>query len=217
VGSIADLTAFSLHPVKHITTGEGGIVTTDDPEAAARMRMFRNHGITADHRAREAQGSWFYEIADLGYNYRLTDFQCALGISQLTRLPRWIARRREIAGRYDDAFADLSAMNSLSVREGVYHAYHLYVIRLDLALLRVGRAELFSALRAAGIGVNVHYIPVHLHPYYRARFGTTPGLCPNAEAAYERILSLPLYHGMSDRDVGEVIAVVRKVVRASRK
>jgi perosamine synthetase len=108
-------------------------------------------------------------------------------------------------------------MNSLSVREGVYHAYHLYVIRLDLALLRVGRAELFSALRAAGIGVNVHYIPVHLHPYYRARFGTTPGLCPNAEAAYERILSLPLYHGMSDRDVGEVIAVVRKVVRASRK
>jgi len=217
VGTLARLSAFSLHPVKHITTGEGGMVTTNDPDLAGRMKIFRNHGITADHRVREAQGSWFYEMKDLGYNYRLTDFQCALGISQMAKLPRWIARRREIAGRYDDAFADLSAMNPLSVREGVYHAYHLYVIRLDLASLRVGRAELFSALRAAGIGVNVHYIPVHLHPYYRERFGTAPGLCPNAEAAYERILSLPLYPGMRDRDVGEVIAAVRKVVKASRK
>jgi perosamine synthetase len=217
VGSIADLTTFSLHPVKHITTGEGGVVTTDDPEAAARMRRFRNHGITADHRARETQGSWFYEMTDLGYNYRLTDFQCALGISQLTKLPRWIARRREIAERYDDAFAGLPEVDPLEVRKGVFHAYHLYVIRLDLAALRVGRAELFSALRAAGIGVNVHYIPVHLHPYYRERFGTAPGFCSNAEAAYERILSLPLYPGMSDRDVGEVIAAVRKVVKVNRK
>ena len=217
VGSLADLSTFSFHPVKHITTGEGGMVTTDASDLARRMRVFRNHGITTDHRQREQQGSWFYEMVDLGYNYRLTDIQCALGMSQLRKLPGWVARRQAIARRYDAAFAEISAVKRLGVRVDVSHAYHLYVIRLDLSQLRVTRAKVFAALRAEGIGVNVHYIPVHLHPFYRRRFGTGPGLCPVAEAAYERIISLPIFPRMSDDDVDDVVAAVHKVVEAYRR
>lgn len=211
VGSLADLNIFSFHPVKHITTGEGGMITTDDPALARRMRVFRNHGITSDHRQREQQGSWFYEMVDLGYNYRLTDFQCALGMSQLRKLPGWVARRQEIARRYDAAFAEMPAVEPLRVRADVSHAYHLYVIRLDVTPLRATRAEVFAALRAEGIGVNVHYIPVHLHPFYRQRFSTRPGDCPVAEAVYERLLSLPIFPSMSNRDIEDVIAAVFKV------
>ena len=214
VGSVADLSTFSFHPVKHITTGEGGMITTDDPELAKRMRMFRNHGITTDHRQREALGSWFYEMVDLGYNYRLTDFQCALGIRQLRKLPEWLERRREIARCYDEAFAELSAVSPLRVEKDVVHAYHLYVVRLDLEQLQADRADIFTGLRSEGIGVNVHYIPVHLHPFYRKRFGTGPGLCPEAEAAYEQIISLPIYSNMSDASVDEVIKAVHKVLSA---
>jgi perosamine synthetase len=211
---VADLSTFSFHPVKHITTGEGGMITTDDPELAKRMRMFRNHGITTDHRQREALGSWFYEMVDLGYNYRLTDFQCALGIRQLRKLPEWLERRREIARCYDEASAELSAVIPLPVEKDVVHAYHLYVIRLDLEQLQADRADIFTGLRSEGIGVNVHYIPVHLHPFYRKRFGTGPGLCPEAEAAYEQIISLPIYPSMKDASVDEVIKVVRKILAA---
>jgi perosamine synthetase len=214
VGSVADLSTFSFHPVKHITTGEGGMITTDDPELAKRMRMFRNHGITTDHRQREALGSWFYEMVDLGYNYRLTDFQCALGIRQLRKLPEWLERRREIARCYDEAFAELSAVSPLRVEKDVVHAYHLYVVRLDLKQLQADRADIFTGLRSEGIGVNVHYIPVHLHPFYRKRFGTGPGLCPEAEAAYEQIISLPIYSNMSDASVDEVIKAVHKILSA---
>lgn len=214
VGSLADLSVFSFHPVKHITTGEGGMITTDDPALAERMRVFRNHGITSDHRQREQQGSWFYEMVDLGYNYRLTDVQCVLGMSQLRKLPGWLARRREIARQYDAAFAGMPAVEPLAVRPGVVHAYHLYMIRLDLARLQPTRAEVFAALRAEGIGVNVHYVPVHLHPFYRERFGTRPGLCPVAEAAYEELVTLPVFPGMGDADVADVTAAVAKVVEA---
>ena len=214
VGSVADLSTFSFHPVKHITTGEGGMITTDDLELAKRMRMFRNHGITTDHRQREALGSWFYEMVDLGYNYRLTDFQCALGIRQLRKLPEWLERRREIARCYDEAFAELSAVSPLRVEKDVVHAYHLYVVRLDLKQLQADRADIFAGLRSEGIGVNVHYIPVHLHPFYRKRFGTGSGLCPEAEAAYEQIISLPIYSNMSDASVDEVIKAVHKVLSA---
>jgi perosamine synthetase len=213
VGSLAKLNTFSFHPVKHITTGEGGMITTNNPELAKRMRVFRNHGITTDHRQREALGSWFYEMIDLGYNYRITDFQCALGLSQLKKLPGWVTRRQEIARRYDTSFADVSEIELLGVREELIHAYHLYVIRLNLEKLRADRADLFAALRSAGIGVNVHYIPVHLHPFYRKRFDTGPGMCPVAEAAYERLLSLPLFHGMTDDDVDTVIQSVSNVIR----
>ena len=174
IGGLTDLTAFSFHPAKHITTGEGGMITTDDPELAARMRGFRNHGITADLQQRARQGTWYYEMADLGYNYRLTDFQCALGRSQLRQLPGWVERRREIAGAYDAAFAGMPAVRPLTVRPDVYHAYHLYVIRLDLKRLSVSRDNIFRALRAEGIGVNVHYLPVPLHPFYRETFATSP-------------------------------------------
>ena len=212
VGSLATLNTFSLHPVKHITTGEGGMITTNDIELAKRMRSFRNHGITSDHHQRETQNPWFYEMTELGYNYRLTDFQSALGLSQLRKLPEWVARRQQIARRYDEAFADIPAVEPLGVRPNVSHAYHLYVIRLDLEHLETSRALVFEALRAEGIGVNVHYIPVHLHPFYRARFGTGPGMCPVAEAAYERIISLPIFPRMTDDDVRDVITAVRKVL-----
>lgn len=214
VGSLADLSTFSFHPVKHITTGEGGMITTDDPEMAGRMRIFRNHGITSDHHQREKQGSWFYEMVDLGYNYRLTDIQCALGMAQLHKLQDWVARRREIARRYDMAFAEIPAVQPLVIREGVLHAYHLYVIRLDISQLQATRADLFAALRAEGIGVNVHYVPVHLHPFYRERFATGPGLCPVAEAAYEEIISLPIFPQMSDEDIVDVVTAIGKVVNA---
>ena len=212
VGSLAQLNAFSFHPVKHITTGEGGMITTDDSELALRMRTFRNHGITTDHRQREVQGSWFYEMLDLGYNYRLSDLHCALGISQLRKLPEWLKRRRTIARLYDEAFAELSAVSPLPVGKHVDHAYHLYVVRLNLEQLRADRANIFAALRAEGIGTNVHYIPVHLHPFYRRRFGTSLGLCPNAEAAYEQIISLPMHAGMTAEDVETVCATFRRVL-----
>lgn len=210
-GTLADLNAFSFHPVKHITTGEGGMVTTGDPVFADRMHSFRNHGFTTDHRQREERGTWYYEMVHLGYNYRITDMQCALGLSQLTKLPRWLARRREIAARYDGAFAGLRGVEPLDVKAGVVHAYHLYVVRLDPGEIGAGRREVFEAMRGRGIGVNVHYIPVHLHPFYRERFATGPGLCPVAEEAYERIISLPMHAGLSDGDVGEVIAALTAV------
>jgi perosamine synthetase len=214
VGCLADLSTFSFHPVKHVTTGEGGMITTDDAALARRMRVFRNHGITTDHRQREQQGSWFYEMVDLGYNYRLTDLQCALGMSQLRKLSASVVRRQAIARQYDAAFAEIPAVEPLGVRPDVSHAYHLYVIRLDLDRLQVDRAHVFAALVAEGIGVNVHYIPVHLHPFYRARFDTGPGLCPVAEAAYERIITLPMFPRMTDDDVGDVIMAVSKVTKA---
>ena len=212
VGSLADLSTFSFHPVKHITTGEGGMITTDDPGVAGRMRLFRNHGITTDYRQRQREGTWFYEMVDLGYNYRITDIQCALGISQLAKLPGWIARRQGIARRYDAAFADLPSVRPLHRREDVSHAYHLYVIRIDVDGCTLGRAGVFERLREEGIGVNVHYVPVHLHPYYRRRFGCKPGDCPVAESVYEQLISLPIFPAMSDEDVEDVIAAVYRVV-----
>jgi len=148
-------------------------------------------------------------MVDAGYNYRLTDIQCALGITQLRKLDASIARRRKIAAAYDAAFRGMSAIRPLQVHNDVEHAYHLYVVQFETERFEAGRAEIFAALRAEGIGVNVHYIPVHLHPYYRLR--TQPGLCPVAEAAYERIVSLPMFPAMTDRDVEDVIEAVEKV------
>jgi perosamine synthetase len=211
VGTLADLTVFSFHPVKHVTTGEGGMVVTNDPDLDAKLRLFRNHGISTDYRQREERGSWFYEMVELGYNYRITDIQCALGVSQMRKLPRFLDRRRRIAARYEQAFAEIGGVQPLALRPDALHAYHLYVVRLAPEL---DRAEVFSKLRAANLGVNVHYIPVHLHPYYRERLGTKPGLCPVAEAAYERIISLPLHQGMSEADAQRVIEEVGRAVGA---
>jgi perosamine synthetase len=208
VGTLADLTVFSFHPVKHITTGEGGMVVTDNPQYHRKMTMFRNHGITTDYRQRDEKGSWFYEMVDLGYNYRITDFQCALGMSQLKKLPGWIKRRQEIASRYDKAFSNLEPVEPLAVASNVSHVYHLYVVKLR----DIERDKVFSSLRAAGVGVNVHYIPVHLHPFYRERFGAREGMCPVAETVYEQILSLPMFPALTNEDVDIVISAVREVV-----
>ncbi len=213
VGSLAHLNVFSLHPVKAVTAGEGGVVTTDDPSMADRMRRFRNHGISLTARERDVRDTWIYEVAELGFNYRITDIQCALGLSQLGKLERWTERRRRIARRYDEAFRDLPQARPLTVRPWVQPAYHLYVLLLNPDALNTDRRDVFLRLRARGIGVNVHYIPVHLHPYYRERFGTGPGLCPVAEAAYERLLTLPLFPAMSDHDVDRVIDQVTDVLR----
>ena len=214
VGSLADLNVFSLHPVKALTTGEGGIVTTASFSTAHRLRRFRNHGITSDHFQREQLGSWLYEMVELGFNYRLSDIQCALGLSQLGKLAQWVERRRAIARRYDDALAQLPGVAPLGLSPDVEHGYHLYVVELDQRELAADRALIFAALRAEGIGVNVHYLPVHLHPFYRNSFGTGAGMCPEAEAAYQRILSLPIFPAMNDDDVSDVIEAMGKVIGA---
>jgi perosamine synthetase len=208
VGSLAELSTFSLHPVKPITSAEGGVITTDDRALASRMRVFRNHGITSDHRQREHEGSWFYQMTELGYNYRLSDLQCALGRSQLRKLPAWTARRRQIAARYDAALIGQPGIEPLAVRPDAGHAYHLYVVRIGSRQGYPDRATVFRELRRRGISANVHYVPVHLHPYYRDRLQTAPGLCPVAEAAYEEVLSLPLFPAMTDQDADDVLTAL---------
>lgn len=210
VGSIARLTCFSFHPVKHLTTAEGGMVTTDDPELAERLRRFRNHGIESGARERQAIGEWRYEMTALGYNYRLSDIACALGLSQLPRLEANVARRREIAAVYGRALAGLPGLELPSVHADVEPSWHLYPVRVR-ATDETLRPRVFRALRAEGLGVNVHYMPVHLHPYYRARFGSREGDHPIAEEAYAQLISLPMFHGMTDRDVEDVVAAVTKV------
>ncbi len=211
-GSLADMTVFSFHPVKHLTTGEGGMVTTDSPAFAETLRRFRNHGISSDARERQTSGQWHYEMVLLGFNYRLTDIACALGLPQLKKLEANLARRRQIAARYTTELRDVRGVLLPQVRDDVNPAWHLFPIRLELSRLSASRGEMFEALRAENIGVNVHYIPVHRHPYYRERFGYKGGEYPVAEAAYERLISLPMFHGMTDGDVEDVIRAVDKVL-----
>ena len=212
VGSMADMTVFSFHPVKHMTTGEGGMVTTNHADYAETLRRFRNHGISSDARQRQSTGQWHYEMVLLGFNYRLTDLACALGLSQLKKLDTGLARRREIASKYAEALRTLPGIALPAVRQNVLPAWHLFPIRLDLAKLLADRGQIFRALRGENIGVNVHYIPVHQHPYYRERFGYHPGDYAVADNAYERLISLPMFHGMTDGDVSDVITAVERVV-----
>lgn len=208
-GTIAQASVFSFHPVKHITTGEGGMILTDDPGLEKKMRSFRNHGIDMDASARSAHCTWIYEIRELGYNYRITDLQCALGLSQLKKLEMFLQKRRALAGKYDSIFQNNSEMSPLAVKEGVEHAYHLYVVKVPAAK----RKNIFEFMREEGIGVNVHYIPVHFHPYYRKNFNTAEGLCPVAEAAYEQLLSLPLHPAMDEEDVDHVAAKLSEALK----
>lgn len=212
-GSIAHMTVFSFHPVKHLATGEGGMVTTADSVLAESLRRFRSHGISSDARQRQASGQWHYEMVDLGFNYRLTDVASALGFSQLKKLDANLARRREIAKSYNEALSKIPELTIPAIREEANPAWHLYPIRLNLGKLATNRAEIFRALRAENIGINVHYIPVHLHPYYRKNFGYQGGEYAIAEDAYKRLISLPMFHGMTDRDVEDVLAAVEKVLR----
>jgi UDP-4-amino-4,6-dideoxy-N-acetyl-beta-L-altrosamine transaminase len=190
VGTLADISVFSFHPVKHITTGEGGMCITGDAALAQKMRVFRNHGITTTASQREKAGGWFYEMTGLGFNYRITDIQCALGSSQMKKLSDWIGKRNELARAYDTAFAGTDVV-PLVVRGDSLHAYHLYVVRLP------NRDAAFKRLREKGIGANVHYIPVHIHPYYREKLGMREGMFPVAEKAYSAILTLPLWPEMN--------------------
>lgn len=208
IGSIAHLSTFSLHPVKHMTSGEGGVVTSNDRLLADRVRMLRNHGITSDHRQREQQGTWRYDMVELGYNYRLPDIQCALALSQLRKMPGWLERRRAIAKRYQESLRGPESSLRLPVEPADRrHAWHLYAVRLAGPDPAPARQRLFNELRAAGIGANVHYEPVYLHPYYAA-LGYKPGLCPVSELAYQGLLSLPMWHGMSDAQQDRVVAAI---------
>lgn len=212
-GRHADVTVFSFHPVKIVTTGEGGAALTADPGLAARMRLLRTHGVTRDPALVEGalDGPWSYAQVDLGLNYRMTDLQAALGRSQMGRLDVFLARRRALAARYDGLLAGLPLTIPWQDPDGL-SAYHLYPVRLDVERFRGGRLAAYEALRARGIGVQVHYIPVHTQPYYRA-LGSAPGDCPVAEGYYAGALSLPLYAGLSDADQDRVVEAVDAVCR----
>lgn len=208
VGSLADLSVFSFHPVKPITTCEGGMVVTNHTDLAERMRRFRNHGIATSHRERAERGVWRYEMIELGYNYRLSDVQCALGISQLTKLTEWLECRRAVARRYDQRLENLVDVSPISTSPRVEHAFHLYVVRVGGESGRPNRDTVFDRLRRYGIGANVHYVPVHLHPYYQTRLGTRAGLCPVAEAAFEQVLSLPIFPGLTNEEIDGVVELL---------
>lgn len=209
IGSLSDMTVFSFHPVKHITTGEGGMILTNNKEFYEKLKIFRHHGIVGD---KSNKGSWYYEIYKPGHNFRITDFQCALGISQLRKLDHFVDRRREIAAKYNKAFAQMEELITPMEGGGVKAAYHIYVIQLRTELLKVGRKEVFEALRAENIGVNVHYMPLHLHPFYQREFGYKKGDYPKAERYYERAITLPIFPKMSDEDVEDVIEALEKVL-----
>lgn len=218
VGSLADMTMFSFHPVKTITTGEGGIITTNNEEYYRKLVSFRSHGITRDIAQIENKdgGNWYYEQLDLGFNYRMTDFQAALGISQMKKIDWFIERRKEIVARYNEAFKELDGIILQENADFSDTVNHLYVLKLDLDKLRVDRKEIFNALIAENIGVHVHYIPVYWHPYYQ-KLGYKKGLCPKAEELYNTILTVPLFPAMTDEDVEDVINGFYKIINYYRK
>lgn len=208
VGSLSDMTTFSFHPVKPITTGEGGMIMTDNEELYQRLLLFRSHGITRDSSLlKKNDGPWYYEQQFLGYNYRMTDIQCALGISQMKKLDRFLTRRRELVQRYNEAFADYADIITPYQLERTNSGWHLYIIQV----LYHDRREVFEKLREAGIGVNVHYIPVYKHPYYQEH-GYETVYCKNAEELYEHMISLPLYPLLSEEEQERVIECLKAIV-----
>jgi len=211
VGAVADLTTFSFHPVKHVTTGEGGLVTTPSRELDARLRRFRNHGLETEFTQRHERGDEYSPMVELGYNYRLTDLQCALGLSQLAKLEQFLKRRAEIAQRYRTELEGQPGLALPAVAPHVRHGWHIFPVLLQPERLSAARRTILAALRAENIGAAVHYVPVYWHPYYQAR-GYRRGLCPRAEWAFERLLTLPLFPAMTDQDVDDVLAAVRKVL-----
>lgn len=212
----SDMAIFSFHPVKPITTGEGGMVVTNNKEYYEKLVMFRTHGITKEDsrftlHASRSKGPWYYEMQELGCNYRITDFQCALGISQLKKLDKFIKRRREIVKRYNEAFKSIEEIISPYEKPNVKSGWHIYPIRLKLDKLKATRREIFESLRAENIGVQVHYIPVYYQPYYQ-KLGYQKGLCPKAEEYYEESITLPIFPAMKDEDIEDVIKAIKKVI-----
>ncbi|MGZ0087102.1 UDP-4-amino-4,6-dideoxy-N-acetyl-beta-L-altrosamine transaminase [Caldibacillus thermoamylovorans] len=208
VGTLAHMTMFSFHPVKPVTTAEGGLIVTDSAEYYEKLKRFRSHGIIKHNLSRD-EGPWYYEMVDLGYNYRMTDLQAALGLSQMDKLDRFIERRREIADMYNEALKTMDSVILPMQLEGTQSGWHLYVLQLKLDKLKRGRREIFENLRAENIGVHVHYIPVYWHPYYR-KIGYRKGICPKAEHWYEQALTLPIFPKMTDKDVNDVIEAVKR-------
>jgi perosamine synthetase len=218
VGTIGDITCFSFYVTKTITTGEGGMATTNNCDWAERMRIMSLHGISKDAWKRYANdGSWYYEVHYPGYKYNLTDIAAAVGIEQLKKCDRFWKARTRIAATYDEGFAELTEIQTPVVGSDVQHAWHLYIIRLQLERLRISRNEFIEALRERGIGTSVHFIPLHLHPYYRDTFGYKPADFPAATAAFDRIISLPIYPKMTDGDISRVIDAVREIARENRR
>ena len=218
VGSIADMTTFSFHPVKTVTGGEGGAVLTNSEELYEKLLLYRSHGITRDSKLleRESDGPWYYEQIDLGYNYRITDIQCALILSQIDKLEQFAARRKEIVRKYNEAFSQIP---ELFVQQEIPESdttRHLYILRIRPELLMIDRKGFFEAMGAENICCNVHYIPVYRHPHYE-KLGYKEGLCPNAEKLYEEIMSIPLYYSLTDEEVEDVIHAVKKLVAYFRK
>lgn len=218
VGSIADITTFSFHPVKTVTSGEGGACMTNDPDLYRKMVLAHTHGITHDEAdmEHECEGAWYYEQISLGYNYRITDFQAALLLSQLNKLEMFSKRRKEIAAKYDKAFEN---MEEIFVQKTIPESdttRHLYIIRLNPDKLKCSRREFFDAMRAEGVNPQVHYLPVYRHPYYEA-LGCNDGSCPVSERVYEQIMSIPFYPALTDGEVEDTIKAVKKVAEYYRK
>ena len=213
IGTIGDVTAFSFYAIKNMTTAEGGMITTQDDELAEKMRLLSLHGISKDAWKRyTSEGSWYYEVLCAGFKYNMTDIQASLGIHQLARLEQFLQTRRRYADMYNEAFAAMPEIQIPLVNSDVHHTWHLYVIQLNLERLTINRAQFIEALHVENIGTSVHFIPVHLHPYYRQTFGFRQGDYPNAERIYERIISLPLYPKMTEGAVRDVIAAVQRIV-----
>ncbi|MEK4146260.1 UDP-4-amino-4,6-dideoxy-N-acetyl-beta-L-altrosamine transaminase [Robertmurraya sp. FSL W8-0741] len=210
IGTLADMTMFSFHPVKHVTTAEGGMIVTNSQEYAEKLKRFRSHGITNLHLSKD-EGPWYYEMIELGYNYRLTDLQASLGVSQMKKLDSFIERRRMIVANYNKEFSKLDGVQIPYQLQSTDSSWHLYMLQLDLSKFKAGRRAIFEALRAENIGVHVHYLPVYHHPYYQG-LGYEKGLCPIAEEWYESAITIPLFPKMSDEDVQSVIEAVRKVI-----
>jgi dTDP-4-amino-4,6-dideoxygalactose transaminase len=215
IGALGDVTCFSFYATKNVTAGEGGALTTNSDETAARARMLATHGISRDAWSRrETAEPWLYEVLTPGFKYNMSDVLAALGLEQLARLEEFTARRRALARRYDDAFREHPALELPAHRDGIGHSYHLYAIRLRLETLTCDRARFLRELRAENVGTTVQFIPIHHHPYYRKHLALEPGAFPVADAAFERIFSLPLYPGMRDEDADDVIEAIVKVAAA---
>ncbi|MCL5011097.1 MAG: UDP-4-amino-4,6-dideoxy-N-acetyl-beta-L-altrosamine transaminase [Patescibacteria group bacterium] len=212
VGSLADLTILSFHPVKTITSGEGGMVLTDNEQFARKLKTFRHHGIVK----KPEIGPWYYEIEELGYNYRLTDIHCALGISQLKKLDKFVARRREIVKKYQEAFKDIPEIILIKEESFAKTAWHIYPVQFDLAKLKISRKEIFEKLAEKGIKCQVHYVPVHYMPFYQKTFGYKKGDFPIAEKYYDQAITLPLFPKLTDEEVEYVIETVKEIINVNK-